>query len=157
MYSLTIFFFLQTQYKDWLSHILDILQATSSQAYYPVEHMAWAADEKLIKLSSDKFWTAATLLWGISLMVTFLQSVLSIVRTTCLLSNFSHTSSKKFSPESIRRKRRGAVLTLFQSLSDLINAVHWLPNGTLWSGKLSLFWVGLLGTVSSIIRLYSSQ
>ena len=54
------------------------------------------------------------------------------------------------------KQRNVAVLVLLQSLSDLINAVHWLPDGILWSGKLSPFCVGLFGTVSSVIRLYNT-
>lgn len=128
-----------------------------------MEHIAWAADLKLIPASSLQFWTAGTVLWGIPLLIGSLQALYVIIRTTYMLLQFefgrNNPTSKSLpniysSSESLRKQRQMAILTLLQSLSDLMNAVHWLPNGVLWSGKLSLFWVGLFGTVSSMIGLY---
>ena len=49
---------------------------------------------------------------------------------------------------------RRAALSLVQSLSDLVMAVHFLPRGLLWGGRLSTLLVGLCGTASSLLGLY---
>ncbi len=55
---------------------------------------------------------------------------------------------------ALRRQRFLGILTIVQSLADLMNAINWLPQGVLWSGRLSNMWVGFFGTVSSLIGLY---
>ena len=47
-----------------------------------------------------------------------------------------------------------ATISLVQSLSDMVNAVHFLPPGVLWSGRLPTLMVGLVGTISSLLGLY---
>lgn len=37
------------------------------QVYYPLEHVAWAADCKLLKIKSDPWWTASTICWALSM------------------------------------------------------------------------------------------
>ena len=39
----------------------------------------------------------------------------------------------------------------------MVNAVHWMPPGTLWSGKLAPWQVGLLGTASTLIGVYKTH
>ena len=55
---------------------------------------------------------------------------------------------------ALRGQRHLAVLTIVQCLSDMFNAVHWMPPGFLWGGTFSKAMVGLFGTVSSLIDLY---
>jgi peroxin-11C len=45
------------------------------QAYYPVEHIAWARDQKLISGQSNNLWTLGILLWLGSLCVSVAQSL----------------------------------------------------------------------------------
>ena len=47
-----------------------------------------------------------------------------------------------------------AVLNLLQNISDMMNAIHYLPSGVLWGGKLPAVWVGVFGTLSSLLGLY---
>lgn len=135
---------------------LELIGSVSGQLYYPVEHIAWAADLKLISISSYQFWIMTVVLWGISLLVNCIQNILFLMKTT----DHQHGKSKPKSgntnsgSDSLRVQRHMAVLTLVESLCDLMNAIHWLPDGVLWSGKLPLVWVGLFGTVSSLIGLY---
>ena len=49
-----------------------------------------------------------------------------------------------------------AALSLLQSLSDLMNAVHFLPGGVLWGGRFPALLVGLFGTISSLLGLYKT-
>ena len=147
------------QNVSWVLWGLELLGSLSGQLYYPVEHIAWAADLRLISTSSYHFWTMAVVLWGISLLVNCIQNILFLIKT----SDHRHRKSKPESAstnntnsglESVRVQRHMAVLTVVESLCDVMNAVHWLPDGILWSGKLPLLWVGLFGSVSSLIGLY---
>lgn len=145
------------QNVSWASWSLELLGSLSSQLYYPVEHIAWAADLKLISISSYQFWTMAIVLWGISLLVNCIQNILFLIKTTGHQrgkSKHGSTTNTYSGSDSVRLQRHMAILTVVESLCDLMNAIHWLPNGVLWSGKLPLVWVGLFGTVSSLIGLY---
>ena len=122
-----------------------------------MEHIAWAADLKLLSVSSYQFWTMAVVLWGTSLLVNCIQNILFLIKTT----GHQHGKSKQestnntySSSDTLKVQRHMAILTVVESLCDLVNAIHWLPGGVLWSGKLPLFVVGLFGTVSSLIGLY---
>ena len=161
--------------------LAEVVGALSSQLYYPLEHIAWAADNQLLPcVQSHWFWTTDTILWGISLLATCFQAVATIqsisvklqkLRTysscdTSTEGSATATSKKRVTFEDqqsgsnktrirvLRYQRFTAMLTVLQTLSDLMNAVHWLPEGFLWSGKLTCFWVGLFGTLSSVIGLY---
>ena len=138
---------------------LELIGYVSGQLYYPVEHIAWAADLKLISISSYQFWIMAVVLWGISLLVNCIQNILFLMKTADHQRGKSKPESASAGNtysglDSLRVQRHIAVLTVVESLCDLMNAIHWLPDGVLWSGKLPLVWVGLFGTVSSLIGLY---
>ena len=141
--------------------------------YYPTEHMAWLVDNKLVTGKSTSLWTIAMVLWGLPLLISALQSttaLMSINQEMELLwrqekSSNSMEKQVTFSDQRqyvgrtpqmqvLMGRRFHILLSIIQSLSDFVNAVHWLPEGVLWSGKLPLFWVGLLGTLSSLIGLY---
>ena len=47
-------------------------------------------------------------------------------------------------------------LTLLSNLADRANAVHLLPPGVLWDGRVPPWLVGLLGTVSSLLSVYQA-
>ncbi|XP_065193273.1 peroxisomal membrane protein 11C-like [Sycon ciliatum] len=55
---------------------------------------------------------------------------------------------------SLKTQRRHLLLELVQHLADFGNAVHWMPPGFLWGGKLSQLAVGFNGVLSSLIGLY---
>jgi len=53
----------------------------------------------------------------------------------------------------IKLSQKKECLSLVENATNLGMAVHWLPGGYLWSGKLSNAAVGTLGVVSSVIGL----
>ncbi len=155
------------------SKLAELLSVLCGLLYYPAEHMAWLVDNKLVPGKSTSLWTVATMLWGTPLLITALQSTTALININQEMEllwrqeKSSNSIEKKvlFSDQRqyvgrtpqmkvLMSRRFHIVLSIIQSLSDLINAVHWLPEGVLWSGKLPLFWVGLLGTLSSLIGLY---
>ncbi|XP_034972923.2 peroxisomal membrane protein 11C isoform X2 [Zootoca vivipara] len=115
----------------WLS----VANNVADQLYYPCEHLAWAADAKVIRGDSGKWWVLSTLLWATSLL-------LGIAR--------------KDSLQRVRARARAEALTVAGNLADLCNAVHWLPAGVLWAGRFPPWLVGLLGTTSSLIGVYQT-
>ncbi|XP_014280202.1 peroxisomal membrane protein 11C isoform X2 [Halyomorpha halys] len=105
------------------------------QVYYPLEHVAWAADCKLLKIKSDPWWTASTICWALSMyFMIFNEAVL----------------------RRLRQAQLSELLTAARCFLDFIHAVHWLPTGFLWAGKLRQWHIGLLGVVSSLISIYQS-
>ena len=69
---------------------------------------------------------------------------------------FNYYSSRLQSSEFSSR-RWFYALSILQAGSDLVNAVHWMPPGTLWAGKLSPWQVGLLGTASTVLGIYKGH
>jgi peroxin-11C len=55
---------------------------------------------------------------------------------------------------TLRANQRSYLLLALQATLDLGHAVHWLPKGFLWSGKVKTWQRGLLGTMSSLLGLY---
>uniref|UniRef100_A0A670K949 Peroxisomal biosis factor 11 gamma n=1 Tax=Podarcis muralis TaxID=64176 RepID=A0A670K949_PODMU len=128
----------------WLS----VASNVADQLYYPCEHLAWAADAKVIRGDSGKWWVLSTLLWATSLL-------LGIARSLRILCQLRRRRPKRKAPLPPARARAEA-LTVAGNLADLCNAVHWLPPGVLWAGRFPPWFVGLLGTTSSLIGVYQA-
>ncbi|KAM3876264.1 amyloid-beta A4 precursor protein-binding family A member 3 [Diretmus argenteus] len=135
----------------WMS----VLNNMADQLYYPCEHVAWAADAKLIKAESDRWWLLSTVLWGTSLLLGILRSVRLLLLLKRKLRRCSRDRRDGSSPSrsQLQRHMRGELLTVLSSLADLSNAIHWMPPGFLWAGRFPSWLVGLMGTVSSLIGL----
>lgn len=132
----------------WIS----VLTNVADQLYYPCEHIAWAADAELIRVESGKWWLFSTVLWGTSLLLGIFRSlrVLLLLKKKlkrCGGDTVGHSRSW------LRRQMQGEVLSIFSSMADLSNAIHWMPPGFLWAGRFPNWLVGLMGTVSSLIGL----
>ncbi|XP_077778100.1 peroxisomal membrane protein 11C isoform X3 [Podarcis muralis] len=140
------------QEEDPAVRWLSVASNVADQLYYPCEHLAWAADAKVIRGDSGKWWVLSTLLWATSLL-------LGIARSLRILCQLRRRRPKQASKDSLRRARvraRAEALTVAGNLADLCNAVHWLPPGVLWAGRFPPWFVGLLGTTSSLIGVYQT-
>ena len=105
--------------------------------YNPVEHLSWAGQVSLFdRISRDTLSECCTKLWIILLVVNIMKSWRSLRRVY-------KTGEWKM-----------PALSLVQDIADLINAIHFLPAGFLWSSRLPKLLVGLLGMISSSIALY---
>lgn len=106
-------------------------------AYSPVEQSVWVGQVGVIHgIDHARFSVWCTKLWIVLLIVNILKLLRSF-RTGCKTGEW-----------------RSLLLSLFQDVSDLINAIHFLPSGFLWSSQLPPVVVGLLGMISSTIALY---
>lgn len=137
-----------------MEKLAKLLNGLCTQFYYPVEHIAWAADQKLLSVNSTPLWTVAIILWALPLLIALIQKLKQMVK---LCAQSSRKSSKVTTANGkLQRQHRVLVMGIAQILCDLTLAVFWLPPGILWAGKLPATWWGLLGTISSLIGLYKT-
>ncbi|PSN58400.1 Peroxisomal membrane protein 11C [Blattella germanica] len=129
MLNVTLAYGLGKEEQDIVMRILGVLTNAVDQLYFPLEHIAWASDHKLVSFRSTNWWTASTICWALSLYLNLVKTV----RYLTILQN--HKACLK---------------------GVDVNAVHYLPEGFLWAGKLEKWHIGLIGTVTSIISLYQS-
>ncbi|XP_040485325.1 peroxisomal membrane protein 11C isoform X1 [Ursus maritimus] len=145
--------------EDIFVRCVSVLGNLADQLYYPCEHIAWAADAKILRVDSARWWTLSTAFWGLSLLLGIARSL----RMILMLRRRLRGPAVAFTSRLPRTKRRAMeaqvqseVLTLLSNVADLANAVHWLPPGVLWAGRFPLWLVGLLGTVSSLLSVYQA-
>ena len=135
--------------------MIDLAENLSNLVYYPTEHLAWAADRKLIPLHSEKLWMTTTFLWVFSLSLGIVKAVLHLLQINAQLSQPREGNAEASRQQKALLKQRWlSLVTIVQCAADLGNAANRLPPGYLWAGKLSTFWAGLCGTVASVLGLY---
>ncbi|XP_011403032.1 PREDICTED: peroxisomal membrane protein 11C-like [Amphimedon queenslandica] len=117
---------------------LDALECLASLAYNPVEQLSWAGQVSKLFDSPRREWLS---IWCTKLWIMLL--IINIMRSWRLLRTVYKSGEWKM-----------PVLSLVQDIADLINAIHFLPAGFLWSSRLPTILVGLLGMISSSIALY---
>lgn len=120
------------------SQVLVAVQRLADLIFYPCEHFAYLVDLKVIsrKGGSLALWQWSCLFWGLSLFCSLLR------QAETLLS----------SPQSVGVLRED-LLRFVQDTADLLNAVHWMPKGVLWSGRLRPGTSALLCILSAAIAL----
>lgn len=57
------------QEEDIFVRCVSVLGNLADQLYYPCEHVAWAADAKILRVDSARWWTLSTAFWGLSLLL----------------------------------------------------------------------------------------
>ncbi|EDL21906.1 peroxisomal membrane protein 11C isoform 5 [Mus musculus] len=124
--------------EDIFIRWLSVLSNVTDQLYYPCEHIAWAADAKVLRVDSAWWWTLNTALWTLSLLLGAVKALWTMLKLRQKLRSPTGTSASQL-PRSKRRAMEARicseVLTLLSNLADLANAVHWLPRGVLWAGR----------------------
>lgn len=131
--------------------------------FYPLEHVAWARDKKLLAGKSEKLWDLSLYTWIGSLIACIIRDLwllrklqhLQKSRTQLVSDSSGDTQTSSSSRQNqIKYLQRRLIISVIGFTSDLGMAIHWAPAGFLWAGKLSIGTVGLLGTVSSFAELY---
>ncbi|XP_038633153.1 peroxisomal membrane protein 11C isoform X1 [Scyliorhinus canicula] len=146
--------------EDAIVRLLSITGNVADQLYYPCEHLAWAADYRILNIKSDKWWTLSNSLWSLSLALGALRSfrVVQLLKKELKGSQnkayLKTEESNNMSRRTYQIRMRVETLNIISCLADLANAVHWMPPGVLWAGRFPEWLVGLMGTVSSVIGLY---
>ncbi|XP_066199498.1 peroxisomal membrane protein 11C isoform X2 [Saccopteryx leptura] len=159
MFMYTKQYGLGAEEEDILVRCVSVLGNLADQLYYPCEHIAWAADSKILHVDSARWWMLSTAFWGLSLFLGIARSLWMVLK----LRQQLRSPTAAFRSQLPRSKQRAMeaqiqseTLTLLSNLADLANAVHWLPPGILWAGRFPLWLVGLLGTISSLLSMYQA-
>ncbi|KAK9512660.1 hypothetical protein O3M35_001035 [Rhynocoris fuscipes] len=141
---------------DKLVKMCNIAVNTLDQLYYPLEHIAWAADCKLISAKSDFWWTATSFCWALSMYIMMIKSLRYYMVVRNVKSSLKNGNSSRQTIKHISHLEVKELLTAARCFLDCIHAIHWLPPGILWAGKLKQWHIGILGIISSLISLYQS-
>nr|XP_024649179.1 peroxisomal membrane protein 11C isoform X2 [Macaca nemestrina] len=129
---------LGAQEEDAFVRLVSVLGNLADQLYYPCEHVAWAADARVLHVDSSRWWTLSTALWALSLLLGVASPL------------------PRGKRRAVEAQMQSEALSLLSNLADLANAVHWLPRGVLWAGRFPPWLVGLMGTISSILSMYQA-
>ncbi|XP_063770843.1 peroxisomal membrane protein 11C isoform X2 [Pseudophryne corroboree] len=143
------------QEEDYLIRWISVIGNIFDQLYYPCEHVAWAADAGVLHTKSEKWWTASTALWGLSLMVGIVKSLRNLLKLRRSKGKHLGCDPPKSRGE-IKFLMKSELLCIISCSSDLINAIHWMPPGFMWGGCSPTWLVGLMGTISSLIGIYQT-
>ncbi|XP_057697611.1 peroxisomal membrane protein 11C [Corythoichthys intestinalis] len=139
-----------SQEKDGIVRWISVLTNVADQLYYPCEHVAWAADAHLVRVKSERWWLYGTVLWGTSLLLGILRSIRVLMLLKMKLRRCDKDGSSRC---QIHRQMQVELLSIFGCVTDLSNAIHWMPHGFLWAGRFPAWLVGLMGTISSLVGL----
>uniref|UniRef100_A0A8I6A7E4 Peroxisomal biogenesis factor 11 gamma n=1 Tax=Rattus norvegicus TaxID=10116 RepID=A0A8I6A7E4_RAT len=132
--------------EDVFIRWLSVLSNMADQLYYPCEHVAWAADAKVLQVDSARWWTLSTAFWSLSLLLGAVKSLWTMLKLRQKLrSPTGHFASQlpRSKWRAVEARIWSEALTLLSNLADLANAVHWLPPGVLWAGCFPPWLVGL--------------
>nr|XP_010347842.1 peroxisomal membrane protein 11C isoform X3 [Saimiri boliviensis boliviensis] len=66
---------LGAQEEDAFVRWVSVLGNLADQLYYPCEHVAWAADTRVLHVDSSRWWTLSTALWALSLLLGVARSL----------------------------------------------------------------------------------
>ncbi|XP_016072929.1 PREDICTED: peroxisomal membrane protein 11C [Miniopterus natalensis] len=159
MFMYTKQYGLGTEEEDIVVRCVSVLGNLADQLYYPCEHIAWAADTKILHVDSARWWTLSTAFWGLSLLLGIAKSLWMVLKLRQRLRSPAAAFTSQLSRSKWRAMEtqiQSELLTLLSNLADLANAVHWLPPGFLWAGRFPPWLVGLLGTISSLLSVYQA-
>ncbi len=110
-----------------------------------------------------RHWQATDGLWALSLLCELLLKIYRLFRAVSVqLPHRSTTDSENDAATSVgtgqknRAWLRRILLGMFRNLCDFVFAVHFLPKGWLWGGRIPQLPLALLGFTSSLIRIDES-
>nr|KAF6481465.1 peroxisomal biogenesis factor 11 gamma [Molossus molossus] len=159
MFMYTKQYGLGSEEGDMLVQCVSVLGNLADQLYYPCEHIAWAADTKILHMDSARWWMLSMIFWGLSLLLGIAKSLWVVLKLRHQLRSptVAFTSQLSWSKRrAMEAQIQSELLILLSNLADLADAVHWLPAGVLWAGRIPPWLVGLLGTISSLLSVYQA-
>ena len=160
--------------------ILHLIQNIADTAYYPVEHVAFLIDMKLLRWrkGSARWWSNSCLIWATSLLCSILLQFKKLVKGVLIpwLAQLKHkvkhhggsmdvsmrersgealpVDQKKIKTIAMGDELREYLLPLVRDVCDFINAVGWGPPGLLWANRIPPKLVPLFGLLSSMISIH---
>ncbi|XP_078666776.1 peroxisomal membrane protein 11C-like isoform X2 [Branchiostoma floridae x Branchiostoma belcheri] len=151
-----------SQERDRFLRWLGVANNALDQLYYPVEHVAWAAERQILPPSLRGLSQWCLKIWACSLTLNILRSLRALIILRLKKQRLAKTKQMeendeadiKASMKTLRLQEFNVWLTLVGSSTDLVNAINWMPPGFLWAGKNPLALTGVMGMISSSIGLY---
>jgi len=114
------------------NYLIELCQHISMLFYYPLEHIAWLRDLKVLSGPTGHLWRGSSQAWAVWV-------VLEIILTW-----------KRYKdPKTTPAEKSAIRLYLFKCLTDFILAYHWSVRKSPFS-EMTIGWVGLLGTSASL-------
>lgn len=155
-----------TKEKDIITRILTLVGNVTGLVFFPIEHIAWAAENQILRIHSKPWWNASIVCWVVMLITGLMKSLRSILilryRRARLLKQKKLESPDKGDASStsytqgmrdLAMQEQTEFLLLIKNSADFLNAIHFLPSGILWSGRLNTTQCGLFGTIASVAGL----
>ncbi|KAJ1520856.1 hypothetical protein ONE63_003944 [Megalurothrips usitatus] len=143
--------------KDKYLKLIGRISCVLDVVFYPLEQVAWFAERKVIPVNPDPWDNASTVCWVMSLYLALMKALRSLTlleqHKKCLRSA---DADIQVAMDRILIQQRGLLLLSIRTCCDLVYAVHYLPEGFLWSTKLKVWQVGALGMVSAGIGIFQS-
>ncbi|XP_017077801.1 peroxisomal membrane protein 11C [Drosophila eugracilis] len=121
---------------DRMTALLGVMSNVVDVIFYPIETICWLAEHKVFDVRNKDTWRY------VKTIVCVISVYLNLVRT---LRSFSLNRGNL---------NRQDVVTLARISLELVHAISILPIGYLWSGKLSTFQSGFIGTLSAVLGIY---
>lgn len=147
MLGYTLMYGCGKQENDTVLRWLGVVNNLLDQLYYPLEHIAWAADLVMIHADGNVWWNRAIAVWASSLYISMMRAIRIII----LLEKQKGCSECQ--SRDLLKHQLQQILLLVQNMLDFCIAVNWLPKGILWSGKLKPWQVGFAGLIASVVGL----
>ncbi|XP_031556737.1 peroxisomal membrane protein 11C-like [Actinia tenebrosa] len=86
--------------EDLFLRLTTLIDNFLGQAYYPVEHIAWARDNKILQGKTNLLWAVGILLWLGSLCVSIIQSLWLLRRLRKDVENWRKEGKKRLEEEA---------------------------------------------------------
>ncbi|XP_787142.3 peroxisomal membrane protein 11C [Strongylocentrotus purpuratus] len=158
MLSYTLSYGLGRGERSTLMQVVGVVKNMVDQTFFVLEHIAWAADNQLIRIQSERWWHLSVTAWLVSMSLGVIKSSGGVMdlqrqRKIAFLQAKSSQDGNVLRASDLTKEQTRIVLGMLADGCDMCNAIHWMPAGFLWSNKLPNRWVGLFGTISSLIKL----
>lgn len=133
-----------------------LINLFSNIIYNPCEHIAWLGELKVINASDQLWYFYTNVAWAFGLFT----SVLINLRVVNMFYSQKATKAKReddpnydsseiISESDMKLSMNYAI----RDFADWCIAIHFMPEGFLWSGQLYYYQVGILGVISSWCRV----
>ncbi|CAF1149635.1 unnamed protein product [Rotaria sp. Silwood1] len=141
--------------RNRIVRFLKCVHYLSWLGYYPSEHIGWLGEMNMIDVDPN-LWDFLTNFFWASALIT------SALWNACVF--LQYMTQKRYSKEKKEEEKksfipwtaaRNAMLATVRDGTEFMVAVNNLPRGFLWASTLTLIQVGMFGTCSAFVRVFT--
>ncbi|CAF0906612.1 unnamed protein product [Adineta ricciae] len=141
--------------RNWIVRLLKCLHYIAWLGYYPSEHIAWLGEMKMLDVN-PKLWDFYTnFFWSTALLTSALWNAYVVLQYMVQQSYSIQRKEEEKKTLIPWTAARNAMLATVRDGTEFIVAVNYLPRGYLWASTLTYIQVGVFGTSSAFLRLFS--